>query len=76
MKIEIDTSKDSHEDIKKAIRMLKSMVGDYSKSNYSSEETPEPTPGAFNMFNDDSPSTYNDDEEPEEKKPKVEVIEY
>ena len=60
MKIEIDTNKDSREDIKKAIKMLQALVGEESNS-YSSfdsnviQNQPETSPGTFNMFGEDTP---------------------
>lgn len=60
MKIEIDTNKDSREDIKKAIKMIQALVGEESNSysSYDSNSTskqPEPFQGVFNMFRDDTP---------------------
>ena len=44
MKISIDTKEDSHEEIRKVIRMLQHLVGESSYSNQS------------NIFDNDSPS--------------------
>jgi len=52
MKITIDTSHDSHEDIRKVIKMLKEMVGEV-RVNYETSEPsqePLPAPGLFSMF--------------------------
>jgi len=87
MKIEIDTSRDSHEDIRKLIRMLKAMVGEHEE-DYSSQSIPDPSPLAFNMFeddssyhddsHDDSKSSYDDDskKDDDKKESRVEVVEY
>ncbi len=48
MQITIDTNKDSHEDIKKAIRLLASMVG---HENVTSNEQPR------NIFDNPQPAT-------------------
>lgn len=53
MKITIDTKEDSHNDIRKVIRLLKHLIGE-SHSNFepSTHEKPKPK----NIFEDDSPS--------------------
>lgn len=85
MKIEIDTNKDSREDIKKAIKMLQALVGEENSYGlYKSNKQPEPSPGAFNMFGDDSPimgtdeahNSYEEKKEPPKKEPKIQIIEY
>jgi len=50
MKISIDTKEDSHEDIRKVIKMLQHLVGEESYSNYSQSR---------NIFDDPSPSLSN-----------------
>ncbi|MBI2656320.1 hypothetical protein HYX03_01105 [Candidatus Woesearchaeota archaeon] len=57
MKIEIDTKEDSHEDIKKVIRMLQNIVGDSHEifTNQPAESSAEATGSAFaNIFGDTS----------------------
>ena len=90
MKIEIDTNKDSHEDIKKAIKMLQALIGQQNNTHddynsYESKKQPDTSPGAFNMFGDDTPimgskdtyDSYEDKkEEPPKKEPKIQIIEY
>jgi len=51
MKITIDTKEDSHEEIKRAIKMLSSLVGEHAVTN-------------ANIFDDDSPSLSESDDEP------------
>jgi len=86
MEIRIDTNKDSSDEIKKAIRMLRAYLGGYSDSDnleqsYSNKthneqsSIPEPSPGMLNMFGTDEPQTYNDDDD-DKSEPKVEIIEY
>ncbi len=48
MRIEIDTAKDTHEDIRKAIKLLMSLVG--AGNIYSNE----PSSGVKNIFDDSS----------------------
>lgn len=64
MKITIDTKDDSHEDIKKVIRMLQHLVGEENQSNQSnlfsdrSSLSNDSEISAFGaMFGDDSPAT-------------------
>jgi len=57
MQIVIDTSKDSHEEIKKVIRMLSELVGETVYTNSPAVDAPSPeseeTTSAFNsMFGD------------------------
>ena len=58
MKLTIDTKEDSHEDIRKVIKMLEHLVGENSYSNYSSNE-----PSSRNIFDDPSPSLSSSSEE-------------
>jgi len=79
MKITIDTKEDSHEEIKKIIRMLSSLVGHETSTNQgnifensdSSLGSPDTSPttgqNMFNMF-DSSPS-QSESESSEEEKP-------
>ena len=65
MKITIDTREDSHEEIKKLIRMLSSLIGEEVKSNSPSnifEDSSDDTAGnaLANMFGDDN--TPKDDD--------------
>ena len=50
MKLTIDTKEDSHDDIRKVIKMLQHLVGSDSYSNYDSESS------SRNIFDDPSPS--------------------
>ncbi len=63
MKIEIDTSRDSPEDIRKAIAMLQALVGDRTSSSSSGEfDTGDKGSSAFvNMFGDSSSTTESSD---------------
>lgn len=68
MQIIIDTEKDSQEEIRKAIRMLRAYVGDSTEStesSYTPSPVPDASPGMFNIFgNDDSngsEASKNDD---------------
>jgi len=90
MQIVIDTSKDSHEEIRKVIRMLSELVGERVYTNSPSIDAPESeeTTSAFNsMFGDmggsaapasDPVVTPVSDEGEEEEKPSesVELMEY
>jgi len=85
MKITIDTKEDSHEEIKKVIRMLSSLVGDHeiisNQGNlFENKETSEtPQSDAFsNMFGDSSILKEDEEgtEKNEKKKDVFEVIEY
>ena len=64
MKITIDTSHDSHDDIRKVIAMLKDLVGEvrtnYVPGTLQSKES-HPAPGIFSMF--DSGTTLKEPEE-------------
>jgi hypothetical protein len=75
MKIEIDTNNDSKEQIKKAIELLQSVLGDTSEVRtnvgfFDTPSTPEPTPepvmgGMFAMFGDDNSEPTPHDPNPE-----------
>jgi len=71
MKITIDTKHDSHVEIRKAIRLLSSLVGD--SASYTNEPAPEPS--VPNLFDDPSPavgnmmSMFDGPETPEPEKP-------
>ena len=60
MKITIDTKTDSQEEIRKAIKLLESLL---SSSAVSESNTVEENPGMFNMFNDSSDSSEETSEE-------------
>ncbi|MBL7050861.1 hypothetical protein ISS04_01730 [Candidatus Woesearchaeota archaeon] len=60
MKITIDTKTDSQEEIKKAIKLLESLL---SSSMPLESNTIEKNPGMFNMFGDSSSSTESPPEE-------------
>jgi hypothetical protein len=83
MKLTIDTKEDSHEDIKKVIKMLQHLVGEHSYTNSpnifedtdsfgggSSEESSsgsEPTNAFVNMFGSASEPKEEPMDEPEEE---------
>jgi hypothetical protein len=82
MIITIDTSKDSHQDLRKLIKFLQHHVGETNYENNSlANDVPTPSAGMFDMFgNGTTPSTDNTlsdvssllennepEEEPEEK---------
>ena len=80
MEIRIDTTKDSKEDIRKAIKLLRSLI---SEEGYEEEtlqqQSYDAAPGTFNLFDDDDePQNKEEDTggEEEKKPPKVEIIEY
>ncbi len=54
MKITIDTKTDSQEEIRKAIKLLESLL---SSSVHLESNTVEENPGMFSMFNDSSDSS-------------------
>lgn len=55
MIITIDTSKDSHEDLKKLIKFLQHHIGENVYSdNTRSDDFPTPPTGMFDMFGDDN----------------------
>lgn len=70
MKIEIDTKRDSVQDIKKTIDFLLKFV---DEGRNLTEDLPTVGDGSFNMFSDSS-STNDDDKEDET--PSVSVVEY
>ncbi len=55
MKIAIDTKQDSAEDIKKVIRMLQHLVGEYT--NDTGTVASEPKEGLFNLFDQPAPES-------------------
>jgi len=77
MKITIDTKEDSHDEIRKIIRMLSSLVGEETRFNQGNifEGSSSATPNSGNLLgnlfggSDASPQTPPS---PEEPKPKVE----
>lgn len=60
MKITIDTKTDSQEEIRKAIKLLESLL---SSSSPLDSNTVEENPGMFNMFGDSSSSNESPSEE-------------
>ena len=68
MKITIDTKEDSHEELRKIIKMLSSLVGEKEvMSNQSdifndNDSDKEENTGMFNMFSQDKPETSADSE--------------
>ncbi|MEM4264122.1 MAG: hypothetical protein QW666_04500 [Candidatus Woesearchaeota archaeon] len=84
MKITIDTGQDSHTDIKKAIRLLQSIVGDAevytnasrnifdSPSPEVSQQSSEPANAFANMF-DSAPGVSEKKEENKEKEFRLEL---
>jgi hypothetical protein len=87
MKISIDTKEDSPEEIKKAIRMLSSLVGEKVNTNQGNVfedsstglgDTSESGGSAFgNMFGDDAINNQpNEDTLEEEPAEKIQIVEY
>ncbi len=76
MKITIDTKEDTHEEIKKVIRMLSSLVGQEVMTNQSDlfSDDSNKTEGTdiFNMF-DTSPETKTEAEQEEQKEEKEDI---
>ncbi|MBI2651577.1 hypothetical protein HYX01_03840 [Candidatus Woesearchaeota archaeon] len=69
MKITIDTKEDSPEEIKKAIKMLSSLIGEETQNALDSSK--ETSPDIFNMFeNADSESKEEKEIEDEEEQNK------
>ena len=72
-KISIDTKEDSHEEIKKIIKMLSSLVGEEVLTNqgdtFNDDSSQTRSSGMFNMFNNPESENKTD----EEKKEKVET---
>lgn len=70
MKLTIDTKEDSHEDIKKVIKMLQSLIGEHALANQPLQDSYEPpkesSTAFFNMFGDSSsaPSVNSSDSDP------------
>ena len=86
MRLEIDTKKDSVEDIKKMIEFLSKFVSD-SNSSYSNNSSNAPVnvgSGSFNMFSDNTiPDVKKDDDEKDDNddddkydNSKISIIEY
>ncbi len=77
MRIEIDTKKDSVDDIRKTIAFLQHFI---SESTRAIEETknntlPNPSDGTFNMFASDSEQSF-DKKEDKDDTPSISIIEY
>jgi len=80
MKITIDTKEDSHDELRKVIRMLSSLVGkevmsnegDIFKDDKDDNNQPE-TSDAFNMFNNPQPENQTEEEPKEEKKDEIDL---
>lgn len=80
MKITIDTKEDSHDEIKKVIKMLHHLVGDekvYSNKDVFEDSSPEvPTGNVFGNLFDDKNETAEPDVKEETEDETPEVIEY
>jgi uncharacterized protein (UPF0147 family) len=89
MKITIDTKEDSHEEIKKVIKMLRHLVGDekvYSNKDVFEDSSPSvstedsspsaPTGNIFGNLFDDKKETTEPDTKEETEDEAPEVIEY
>ena len=72
MKIEIDTKKDSEDDIKKTIDFLLKFIS--HSSNLEENDTPTIGDGTFNLFDNSSTSEYDDGDK--EETPSVSIVEY
>lgn len=74
MKITIDTKEDSHEDIRKVIRLLSHMIGESSSvlSDNPSEPTPAATGAFSNLFSDDTPGPETEETSAPESQPEEE----
>ena len=72
MKITIDTKEDSHEEIKKVIRMLSSLVGEEVMSNqgdlFKDGSSEAGSTDVFNMFNNPDSETKTEDSKEEKDK--------
>lgn len=84
MQITIDTNKDSHEDIKKAIKLLASMVGqenvlsnEQPRNIFDTPSSPEPS-SSGSVFGSlfDSIPIKPENEEQKKPEPKQEIIEF
>jgi len=76
MKITIDTKEDSHEEIKKVIKMLSSLVGEETFTNQGNIfENKSPDIGNQNMFSmfDDKNQTKSPEQTEETKKEEVNI---
>jgi len=75
LKISIDTKEDSHEEIKKIIKMLSSLVGEEVMTNqgdtFSDDSKEAPSSDMFNMFN--NPESENKTDEEKEEKVETDV---
>ena len=86
MQITIDTKEDSHEDIRKVIRMLQHMVGEEAYSNApknlfednsSFGQTSEQSGGIFgNIFNSGAQPETTEQKTPEKEEEIPEIVEY
>jgi hypothetical protein len=79
MKLTIDTKVDSHEDIRKAIRMLSSLVGDSVKEsspqkNIFDDDKPSDTPVFGNIFDDPKGSEEPSDVQDKTGSDKIEIV--
>ncbi len=72
MKLEIDTKRDSVDDIKKTIEFLLKFVQESSPSEIS--RTPEVGSGTFNMFEDSE--VEKKDEDKDDDNPGISIVEY
>jgi len=76
MKLTIDTQADNHEDIRKAIKLLMSLVGDkpvYSNETTEQPQTIDPAVGNFmNLFDTPVQTTEKKEEKKEEGIPQLE----
>ena len=70
MKISIDTKEDSHEDIRKVIKMLQQLVGDTQEIFTNESQAQEPTISPFaNIFGDTSAQPTSTTSEINQEKP-------
>jgi len=81
MKITIDTKEDSHEELRKVIKMLSSLVGEkevmsnrdvFSDENNSDDNKDDESPNMFNMFDSSNPETKSEKNSDEDKKEEIE----
>jgi hypothetical protein len=66
MRITVDTTEDSADDIERAIKFLQTFIDEPTETPRGDDE------GMFNMFGDDEPTPSSDDEDAED----VEVVPY
>jgi len=73
MKITIDTKEDSHEEIRRVIKMLSSLVGEkefMSNQDIFSDDASKQSNGAFNIFNSpDSDEKYKINQQEKKEQP-------